>query len=770
MIPRLFAENSNTFTSNGIGALSDVISCVVTEERNGQFELTMVYPADGKHFSDITLRSIIVADASKAQTRQPFRIYKISKPISGRVTIEAQHISYDLSKNVSMPFSVAASSSACSSALAGLKTNAVETCPFTFATSVTTVASFSFGAPASIRQMLGGVAGSVLDQFGGEYKFDKFNVSLLNSRGQLKNIPLKYGKNITDIKQEENIANTITGLVPFWADSEGGDVVTLTEKVVHASTASAFSDYLTVPIDFSSDFEEKPTENQLRAHTTAYINKNNIGVPKVSIDVSFVNLPDTEEYKGLFDLQNLELCDTIPVEFEKLGIETTAKVVKTEYNVLKNRYDKITVGTTAGSLAQTITGVSDSVATLANTTKTNFAKENIKVTEEIDNATAWMTATGGVIRALKNSDNEWTDILCCSATATATSGNVLRFNVNGIGFSSTGWNGTFTQAWTLDGRLVIGGTNVPSITVYDNSTPPKIIFHADATTIKWSAQNTTLDEYGRVTFKDASNNRIEMYDAMIRFYSAGYGQSAGYMSPAKYRFGLQDAYGIGLSGLNTFIRGDNKTGIISTDNDVFVDSGHYMEIWADEGDGYIGINGKLSTATLAADNTQIGVKSNYYVAKDGDYTFKDVNNVNQTLTFRNGLLVNTGNTWGYSNPTSYQIVFNANGGTGNVPPTLSFSDKDTETHDTTSAHPTRSDADFCGWAIVPDWSTTRVAYSQSAGGQPAGDWTTATITGEWTYTQWCNATGGSTAMTLLTLYAQWDEYIIPDEEEIIEES
>lgn len=502
MIPRLFAENSNTFTSNGIGALSDVISCVVTEERNGQFELTMIYPADGKHFSDITLRSIIVADASKAQTRQPFRIYKISKPISGRVTIDAQHISYDLSKNVSMPFSVAASSSACSSALAGLKTNAVETCPFTFATSVTTVASFSFGAPASIRQMLGGVAGSVLDQFGGEYKFDKFNVSLLNSRGQSKNIPLKYGKNITDIKQEENIANTITGLVPFWADSEGGDVVTLTEKVVHASTASAFSDYLTVPIDFSSDFEEKPTENQLRAHTMAYINKNNIGVPKVSIDVSFVNLPDTEEYKGLFDLQNLELCDTIPVEFEKLGIETTAKVVKTEYNVLKNRYDKITVGTTAGSLAQTITGVSDSVTTLANTTKTNFAKENIKVTEEIDNATAWMTKKGGVIRALKNSDNEWTDILCCSATATATSGNVLRFNVNGIGFSSTGWNGTFTQAWTLDGRLVIGGTNVPSITVYDNNN--NIIFQASATAMIWNATNSSMDSSGNITAQNGS--------------------------------------------------------------------------------------------------------------------------------------------------------------------------------------------------------------------------------------------------------------------------
>lgn len=518
MIPILFSENSNTFTTNGIGRLSDVISCVVTEERNGQFELAMVYPADGKHFEDITLRALIVADASPEQTKQPFRIYKISKPINGKVTINAQHISYDLSKNVSMPFSVSASSSACANALNGLKTNAVETCPFTFSTNVTTVASFAQLAPATIRQMMGGVEGSVLDQFGGEYKFDKFAVSLLVSRGTTKNIPLRYGKNITDIKQEENIANTITGIVPFWSDSEGGDMVTLPEKVLHSSNAGSYSSYLTIPVDFSSDFEEKPIESQLRTHGQAYINKYGIGIPKVSIDVSFVNLPDTEEYKGLLNLLQLELCDTIPVEFSKLGISASAKVVKTEYNTLKNRYNKITVGEVGTTLATTITGVSDSVTGLADATKTNFAKAgnetDVKIStatanfptrqevqQEVDNATAWITATGGIIRALKNSDNEWTDLLCCSATATASTGNVLRFNVNGIGFSSTGWNGPFTQAWTLDGRMVIGGTNVPSLTVYDSNN--NVIFQVDATKMIWNATNSSMNSNGTLTASNA---------------------------------------------------------------------------------------------------------------------------------------------------------------------------------------------------------------------------------------------------------------------------
>lgn len=518
MIPILFSENSNTFTTNGIGRLSDVISCVVTEERNGQFELSMVYPADGKHFEDIALRALIVADASPAQTKQPFRIYKISKPINGKVTINAQHISYDLSKNVSMPFSVSASSSACANALNGLKTNAVETCPFTFSTNVTTVASFAQLAPATIRQMMGGVEGSVLDQFGGEYKFDKFAVSLLVSRGTTKNIPLRYGKNITDIKQEENIANTITGIVPFWSDSEGGDMVTLPEKVLHSSNAGSYSSYLTIPVDFSSDFEEKPTESQLRTHGQAYINKYGIGIPKVSIDVSFVNLPDTEEYKGLLNLLQLELCDTIPVEFSKLGISASAKVVKTEYNTLKDRYDRITVGEVGATLAKTITGVSDSITGLADATKTNFAKAgnetNVKIStatanfptrqevqQEVDNATAWLTDSDGLMRAILNANGEWQSLVFMDENTTATTGNCMRLNKNGWGFSTTGWNGTFYQGVTLDGRALFGGTNFPSLTVYDNNN--NVIFQADKTKVIWNATNSSMDSSGTLRASSA---------------------------------------------------------------------------------------------------------------------------------------------------------------------------------------------------------------------------------------------------------------------------
>jgi len=506
MIPILFSESSNTFTSNGIGRLSDVISCEVTEERNGQYELQMTYPSTGAHFDDIKLRAIIVAKPSAGTNNQPFRIYNISKPINGKVTINAQHISYDLSKNVSMPFSVTASSSACNQSLQGLLSNAVEACPFTFSTDVTTVASYNQKAPASIRQRLGGVEGSILDQFHGEYEFDVYDVKFWKDRGQTKNIPLRYGKNITDIKQEEEISNTITGIVPFWMDNEGNNLVTLPEKVVYSPNASAYPQKLTVPMDFSSDYENQPTEAQLRTHAQAYVNQSGIGVPKVSIDVSFVNLADTEEYKDLIALQNVNLCDTIPVQFEPLGISTTAKIVKTEYDVLSEKYKKVTVGSLRSNLATAITDQNNAIVTQTNA---KFSK----VPDQIDNATAWLTSSGGYVVAVKNQDGSWKELLFLDDDDIDTAVNVLRINENGIGFSSNGVDGPYTQAWTLDGRLVIGGTNVPSITVYDDN--DNIIFEASADAMVWNAQNSSMDEYGTITCDEAILSNAHITNGMI---------------------------------------------------------------------------------------------------------------------------------------------------------------------------------------------------------------------------------------------------------------
>lgn len=574
MIPILFAENSTIFTTNGIGRLSDAISCDVLEERNGQYELTMLYPVSGEHSEDIVVRSIIVAKPSQGGNIQPFRVHKISKPINGKYTISAYHISYDLNKNVSMPFSVSASSSACSQALAALKSNAVESCPFSFSTDVTTVNSYNQKAPASIRSRLGGTEGSILDQFHGEYEWDVYDVILHKDRGTDKDIPLRYGKNITDIKQEEEISQTITGIVPYWMDNEGNNLVTLPERAVYSPNASLYPQKLTVPMDFSSDYQEQPTVAQLRAHAQAYVNQSGIGIPKVSIDVSFVNLADTDEYKDLLELQAVDLCDTIPVQFEPLGIDTTAKIVKTEYDVLAEKYKKITVGSLRSNLASTINEQNNSIVT---ETSAKFQK----VGSEIDNATAWLTSSGGYVVAVKNNDGSWKELLFLDDNDIDDAVNVLRINENGIGFSSNGVDGPYTQAWTLDGRLVIGGTNVPSITVYDDQ--DNIIFQAAATGIVWNATNSSMSADGTLDLKNGViQERINYGQGQqvltIDYHGINFSYIENNQVISSHSLTLADIHGVTGVGLSS------STSIaLHSINDMDIGTDRYLELDADSG-------------------------------------------------------------------------------------------------------------------------------------------------------------------------------------------
>lgn len=512
MKPILFDENATSFNTNGLGRL-DCISCQVVEERNGMFELELQIAENALHAKEIEMSSIIVAKPSQDKNLQAFRVYKITKPIGGIISVYARHISYQLSFIPVMPFAVTASAQAANQTLQGLKTNAVESCPFDFVTDVTTVASYKQTVPASLRSRLGGVEGSVLDQFGGEYEWDNYTVHLWKNRGvTTPRVTLRYGKNITDLNQEKNIEDTITGIVPFWQDSEGENTLTLPEKVVESQTAGSYPFKRTVPYDFSQSFEEGtiPTEAQLRAKATAYINQAGIGVPKVSIKVSFINLADTVEYKNIAALQTVELCDEVGVYFEKLGIETTAKVVKTEYDVLAERYISIELGSLRGTLASTISGQQDSMNALANNTKRMFAQYSNEIGELVDEATAWLTSGDGYVVASKDENGNWKDILFMDTNDPETAHNVLRINQNGLGFSSTGVGGPFTQAWTLDGKMVIGGTNVPSITVYDNSTPPQILFQISASGMIWNAANSSMNAQGKLIATGAKLTNAEI--------------------------------------------------------------------------------------------------------------------------------------------------------------------------------------------------------------------------------------------------------------------
>lgn len=437
----LYEATETSFTTNGLGYLPDASSCTVTEERNGEFELEMVYPITGKRYSEITLRRIILAKPNPYAEPQPFRIYSMSKPISGLVTINAEHISYDLS---GYPVSTFTATSA-SSAMTLLKSKSAVTHPFTFWTDKTTSAKMEVTAPSSIRSLLGGDEGSILDTYGGEYEFDKFTVKLHANRGKGRGVSIRYGKNLTDLTQEENCSNVYTGAYPYWYSEEDG-LVEATGKIVNAEGTYSFTRILV--LDFSSAFDKKPTAAQLKTAAEQYMSENKVGIPTVSLDVSFASLANTEEYKDIALLETVYLCDTVNVEFPELGVSATAKCIKTEYDVLTNKYSSIELGEAKSNLASTVAEQSKAIEAVP--TK-SFLEQ------AIDTATQLITGgLGGyvVIHSSTNDSKHPDEILIMNSPDISKATKVWRWNQNGFGYSSTGYNGPYKTAITMNGAIV----------------------------------------------------------------------------------------------------------------------------------------------------------------------------------------------------------------------------------------------------------------------------------------------------------------------------
>ena len=441
MIPILYNGTEQSFTSNGLGRLSDAISCKVVEERNATYELEMTYPITGVHFDDIQEGRIILAQPFDGGLTQPFTIYQISKPLNQVVTIKAQHISYQLSGIVVMPFEA----SSCTAAIAGIKSNSASSNPFNFMTDKQVTANFSVTAPTAARALLCGQQGSILDVYGkGDYEFNRFDVNLRVNRGADNGVTLRYGKNITDLKNVIDMTNVYTGIVPYWMDGEG-NTVTLPEKVVQSGHESEYPFQIIKSVDFSSNWENEPTQAQLRTAAQNYVESNEGWKLKNNITVSFVALWNTEEYKNIAPLERVKMCDTVHVQVPKFGIDFSTKVVKTDYNVLLEKYNSITLGDTYYTLS---TVFNEEIASSEERQTSHMQKAIARATKLIQGG------LGGHVVFNVNADGEPQEILIMDTDDIQTAVNVIRMNLAGIGFSTHGYNGPFNTAWTIDGHFV----------------------------------------------------------------------------------------------------------------------------------------------------------------------------------------------------------------------------------------------------------------------------------------------------------------------------
>ena len=526
MIPILYSRNETTFNHNGLGFLTDIASAKVTEERNGVYELSFQYPITGQWYELIANGCFVKVKANETSELQLFKIYKSSKPIRGIVTFSAEHISYALNGLPLAGFSIASATPQMA------MRRALEQTPlehsFTAQSDIATLNGTTIKTPCSVRGLLGGQEGSILDVWGGEYEFDNFNVILHANRGENNGVTIEYGKNLTDLKQEENISECYTHLMPYAVynqdDGNGNSnevYVYLTERVIALPTAANLGHEKALIMDFSDYFgdNEVPTEAKLRIKANSYIASADLTTPKVNITVSFIQLWQTEEYKNIAPLERVNLCDTVGVYFSKLGVSASAKVIKTVYDVIAERYESVTVGDAKSNFADTVNKQNAEISRVSGLIKSGVSQATAELNKAIQRATDAITGQSGGYVVLNPALNPQ-EILIMDEPNIEDALNVWRWNSGGLGFSSTGYNGTYTTAITYDGVIVAdfiaAGTLNGALLLADSvsATALSVAYKNSVQSDIDSAANTVRQE-----FAVADNQVLSTINTTLQSYS-----------------------------------------------------------------------------------------------------------------------------------------------------------------------------------------------------------------------------------------------------------
>ena len=452
MIPILYKSDTTNFATYGIGTLTDTISCEVTEERNGVYECVIKYPVTGMHFREIKKERLIKAKPNDTSKPQAFRIYRITTPLNGIVTIYAQHISYDL---IGIPVPICSTAPMMPQLLVDqLFASALVPHNFTFKTEYKLPQRCEIAKPKNLRAVLGGSGGSVLDIWGGEFEWDNFDIIHRKERGANNGVVIEYGKNLTKLEQDSDISEVYTDLLPFAVstDEEGVEtVVTLYEQTLPITKTTLTQKKILIK-DFTDSFEEGENihHNELRLKAKDYISNNPLGIETPALTISFAALWKQPEYPAI--LERVSLCDTVTVKHTDYGISVKQKVIKTVYDSLLEKYISITLGAAKSNF---INEVSSTKAAMETVTKTVDRMPTL-VNAAINNATKLITGQkGGYVILNGDSDTSMPyELLVLDQPNIADAVNVWRWNVGGLGFSSKGYNGPYETAITADGQIV----------------------------------------------------------------------------------------------------------------------------------------------------------------------------------------------------------------------------------------------------------------------------------------------------------------------------
>ena len=364
MKPRLFPPYATSFANMGYGTI-DAISCKVTEVLNDEFTLEMKMLNTDPQFSRIEIGSIIAVKPNMTDPVQAFCVEQISKAINGEVDIYATHLAQFRSKLIPV---AAYTATSLSDAISKASTNSLETNPFTLTTDKTVATSFTLNAPRSFRTLLGGMEGSLLDKYGGEYYYDNFDIQLLNHRGEDNGVRVFYGKNMVTFHADDSFDwdDSATGVVPYWYSEADGLVV---GSVQYSDNVDDYSYHRTIVKDYSEDYENMPSQGELESAALTWIT--NKGFPFTNLSVSFDDMVTDNRGKLI------ALGDTVHIINSIYGVNYDSRIRKMVFNVLLERYDEIQVGDIKKTINQVIADVK------TDTIKTTTTSNNMRSVREL---------------------------------------------------------------------------------------------------------------------------------------------------------------------------------------------------------------------------------------------------------------------------------------------------------------------------------------------------------------------------------------------------
>lgn len=364
IIPYLYATYTDLKNNGNSYNLPDVVSMSVVEERNGAFDLEMQYLYAGENASQIVCEAFIMAVPQRGQANEPFRIYEITTPIDGVITIKAHHISYDLDGVVLQPFIKYSITTVLAEVNSQFTSQGVDFLLVNNGIDPNGSPQFSITYPQSAASVLGQGLHSLIAVYGAEvsYAWDAVNkrevITLNAARGVLSSATVAYGFNLLTLDSKVNSEAVYSHIYPYAKFTEDNvtTLVTLPEETI--ATGATTSRTRVLLVDLSGDFQSVPTQNELRTAANAYILTIDWNAQE-TCSFDFVPLQNTTDYENDIDEQELSLCDTVVVDASVIGVTRTAKVVRTVYNQLAEKYDAMTVGMIEPNIADTIAGLSN---------------------------------------------------------------------------------------------------------------------------------------------------------------------------------------------------------------------------------------------------------------------------------------------------------------------------------------------------------------------------------------------------------------------------